>query len=139
MFREQLRCDDDRIRRLELIYFAGAVDTFVYLRFSKDPNREQTLDRFTRGLLEKSIPHAREQTSLPAVVKEYQQRYKEYGALLQPLFGKVTPDPATTLGLHLFECVTRSSAQGRMLLIVATSPVLSQFVKDHIDFVRKKI
>jgi hypothetical protein len=45
LFREALGCEDSKIRRLELTYFASAVMTAVYLRLGKEPNREQILDR----------------------------------------------------------------------------------------------
>jgi hypothetical protein len=42
LFREGLGCEDSSICRLELTYFAATVLTFVYLRFGKEPNREQS-------------------------------------------------------------------------------------------------
>ena len=72
LFREALGCEDFKIRRLELTYFASAVMTAVYLRLGKEPNREQILDRVTRNILEKSVPQCGEQISFGAAAREYQ-------------------------------------------------------------------
>ncbi len=141
LFREGFACDDSSVRRLELTYFATAVMTFVYLRLGKQLNREQILDRFTRSVLEKSLPSSREQISFGTVVKEYQQRYAEYDGLLTLLFNpseSSSGNPATTLLMHVFECVTRTTARGNMIQIDAASGVVQQFVLDHIDLVKKK-
>lgn len=142
LFREGLRCDDSNIRRLELTYFAAAVTTFVYLRIGKHPNREQFLDSFTRSILEKSIPSSREQMAFSAVVEEYQQRYAEYDGLLALLINpsqSSSGNPATTLLMHVFECVTCSTARGHMIQIATASGLVQQFVLDHIDFVKQKL
>ncbi len=140
LFREALNCDDSSIRRMELTYFAASVMTYVYLRFGKERDREQILDRFARNILEDSIPPSGEQITLGAAVSEYQRRYAEYKGLLSHLFGpdeSTSGNPAITLMLHLFECVTRSSARAHMIEIAAASSVVSQFVLNHVEFIRK--
>jgi hypothetical protein len=77
LFRQNLGCDDVAINKLELTYFAASVMTYVYLRFSSDPNPEGSLDLFNRTLLEKSIPYSGEKIDYRAAVKKYQQRYAE--------------------------------------------------------------
>jgi len=142
LFRENFDCADSDIRRLELTYFATAVTSFVYLRFGKQSNREQILDEVTQRILEKSLPSSGEEISLDNVVKEYQERYSEYVNLLTLLFEPNDSDsgnPETTLLMHVFECVTRSSARGNMIQISAKSGLVQQLILDHIDFVKKKL
>ncbi|MEQ9606084.1 MAG: hypothetical protein RLN99_00290 [Kiloniellaceae bacterium] len=143
LFREALGCDDAGIRRLELTYFAATVMTVAYLRLGKPPGH---LDDYTKRLLERCIPSSGEQIGLRVAAQQYQQRYAEYSALLTPVFQNFadvqTDDkaghPAITLLLHVFECVTGTSAQGRMLDIAQTAPLIVEFVADHIDFVETK-
>jgi hypothetical protein len=142
LFRETLSCEDLVIRRLELTYFAASVMSFTYLSFGKQANREAILDDFARRALTRSLPSSREQVRLSSAVAEYQQRHAEYGRLLPLLFNpaRATNDnPAATLMLHVFECVTRTSARPRMLEIAMASGLMQQFVADHIDFVRAKL
>lgn len=140
LFREALGCEDSSIRRLELTYFAASVVSYVYLRFGKERNRDQILDRFAQILLESSIPSSGEQMMFGAAVSEYQRRYAEYNGLLSLLFSpdeSTSGTPAITLMLHVYECVTRSNARAHMIEIAAASSVISQFVLDHVEFVKK--
>ena len=142
MFKEALRCDDTEIRRIELTYFAAAVMTYVFLRFGQNPNKEKILDDFTRMILEKSLPSSREQLTFGAAVKEYQQRFPEYGGLIDLLFTpdkSTSGDPAASLMMHAFQSVTGRTARGHMILITAASGLIQQFVIDHIDFVKEKL
>ena len=142
LFREAIGCEDSAIRRLELTYFAAAVMTYVYLRFGTQSNRDEILDRFTRNILTKSIPSSKEAISFSEVVKEYQGRYAEYNSMLPLLFSpseSSSGNPATTLLMHAFECITKSSARGHMIHIVAASGLIQEFVIDHIDFVKEKL
>lgn len=137
-----MRCEDAVIRRLELTYFAAAVTSFTYLRFGKQSNREELLDRFTRNILERSIPSSQEQISLGTAISEYQQRHAEYGKLLTLLFDPkraTSGNPATTLLLHVFECVTGTSAQTHMVQIAVASSSVAQFVVDHVDFTKTRV
>jgi hypothetical protein len=142
LFRGAIGCEDSTIRRLELTYFAATVMTYVYLRFGKQANRDEILDRFTRNILTKSIPSSKEAISFGEAVKEYQSRYAEYNSMLSLLF---TPsesgsgNPAATLLMHAFERITESSAHGHMIHIVAASGLIQEFVNDHINFVKDKL
>ena len=116
--------------------------TFVYLRFGKQSNREEILDSFTRNILAKSIPSSREDVSFNQVVNEYQGRFAEYNTMLPLLFSpneSSSGNPAATLLMHAFECVTQSSARSHMVHIVAASGLIQEFVLDHIDFVKQKL
>lgn len=142
LFREAIGCEDTTIRRLELTYFAATIMTFVYLRFGKQSNREEILDSFTRNILTKSIPSSSEDISFNQVVKEYQGRFAEYNTMLPLLFSpneSSSGNPAATLLMHAFECVTQSSARSHMVYIVAASGLIQEFVLDHIDFVKQKL
>ena len=142
LFRETLAGEDSAIRRLELTYFASSVTSFTYLSFGKQPNREEILDDFAQRILKKSIPSSGEQLPFAAVVTEYQRRHAEYGQLLALLFDpqpSTSGNPATTLLLHAFECVTGASARTHMLQITVASRAIPQFVADHVDFVKKKL
>lgn len=140
LFREALGCEDSSIRRLELTYFAASVTSYVYLRFGKESNRDQILDRYAQTVLENGIPYSREKITFGVVVSEYQKRYAEYNRLLSLLFSpdkSTSGNPAITLMLHVFECVTRSNAREHMIEIAGVSNMLIQFTRDHVDFVRK--
>ena len=142
LFREAIGCDDSTIRRLELTYFAATVMTYVYLRFGRQPNREEILDRCIRNIVTKSIPSSKENISFADVVKEYRGRYSEYNAMLPLLFSpdqSSSGNPAATLLMHAFQCVTQSSARGHMIKIVAASGLIKEFILDHIDFVKEKL
>lgn len=142
LFRQALSCEDSSIRKLELTYFAASVMTFVYLPLSKREDTERVLDAFTRNVLQQSIPSSKEQITFAEAVKEYQQRYSEYGGLLSLLFNpskSSSGNPAATLLMHVFECVTRSSARDHMIQIAAASGLIQQYVADHIDFVKEKL
>lgn len=140
LFREALGCEDSSIWVLELTYFAASVTSYVYLRFGKERNRDQILDRFAKSILENSIPASREQITFGAAVSQYQKRYAEYERLLSHLFSPNEPisgNSTITLMLHVFECVTRLSARGNMIEIAGASSLLAEFVLDHVDFVKK--
>lgn len=142
LFRQALSCEDSDIRKLELTYFAASVMTFVYLPLSKREDKEQILDNFTRQVLQQSIPSSKEQITFAAAVKQYQQRYSEYGGLLSLVFNpskSSSGNPATTLLMHTFECVTGSSARGHMIQIAAASGLIQQYVVDHVEFVKEKL
>jgi len=141
LFRE-IGCEDSTIHRLELTYFAATVTTFVYLRFGKQLNREEILDDFTRNILTRSIPSSRENISFNEAVKKYQGRFAEYNTMLPLLFSpsqSSSGNPAATLLMHAFECITQSSARRHMVQIIAASGLLQEFALDHIDFVKEKL
>jgi len=75
-------------------------------------------------------------------VKEYQGRYAEYNSMLPLLFDpskSSSGNPAATLLMHAFECITQSSARGHMIHVVAASGLIQLFVHDQIDFVKEKL
>lgn len=142
LFREAINCEDSTIRRLELTYFAAAIMTYVYLRFGKQPKRDEILDSFTRNILMKSIPSSKEKISFSEAAKEYQSRYAEYSGLLNLLFNpseSSSGNPAATLLMHAVGCVTQSSVRVHMIHIVAASGLIQEFVLDNIDFVKEKL
>ena len=142
LFREALECDDRAIRKMELTYFAASLLIFVFLRFSKEPNREQVLDTFARSLLQTCLTSSREQRSLNQVISEYQARFTEYNALLPMLLNpgsSSTGSPATTLLMHAFECVTTTSANEHMVHITLASSFIVEIAVDHIDFIKNKM
>jgi hypothetical protein len=139
LFRKQLDCTDQTIRKLELTYFAASITATIYLRLGKQPNREQILDVFAKDILKGSITASHEQISFGFAVAEYQRRYAEYDRLLALIINREsssTGNPAATLLLHLFECVTGKSAREHMLKIVALAPLIEDYISDHIEFVR---
>jgi hypothetical protein len=139
LFRKQLDCADQAIRKLELTYFAASITTAIYLRLGKQPSREQILDVFAKDILKGSITASQEQISFGSAVAEYQARYAEYDRLLALVINcdsSSTGDPAVTLLLHLFECVTGKSAREHTLKIWALGPFIEGYVSDHIEFVQ---
>jgi hypothetical protein len=139
LFRKQLDCADRTIRKLELTYFAASITTAVYLRLGKQPNREKILDAFAMNMLKAAIAASQEQISFGAAVSEYQRRFAEYDQLLALVINpelSSTGNPAATLLLHLFECVTGKTARGHMLKLYALTPQIAGYVSDHIEFVR---
>ena len=140
LFRQSLGVDDTHIRKLELTYFAASVTTLVYLHLSDNPDKERALDTFSRSILERSIASAGEQVPLSSAIAQYQQRFAEYRALIPPLFDPGDrPSPEVTLLLHVFESVTGSSARGHMIHISAAAGLITQYIADHIDFVKLKL
>jgi len=139
LFRKQLDCPEQTIRKLELTYFAASITTTIYLRLGKQPEREKILDEFAKSILTGSITSAGEQISFGSAVAEYQRRYAEYDRLLAFVINREsssTGNPAATLLLHLFECLIGKSAREHMLKIVALAPLIEDYVSDHIEFVR---
>ncbi len=128
------------VRGLELSYFAGSVVSLVCLSVVTRPDLEQCLDAFTRSFLEERITKSGEKVSLGMAVREYQQRFQEYKALLTPVFGRGQAgiDPLTTLLMHVFECATQSSSRDYMVRIYATAEVVYQLCLDQIESVEHR-
>lgn len=142
LFLEALDCNNLNIRKLEITYFAASIMTFSYLRFGKQPNRNEILDQYTHKFLTKCIASLKEDLSFDEVVKEYQSRFSEYSSMLPLLLApekSATKNPSATLLLHAFECVTQSSARDKMPQIVAASGFIDEFLLDHIDFIKVKL
>ena len=115
---------------------------YVYLRLGKQSNRDEILDDFTRSILLKSIPSSRENISFNEAVSQYQRRFAEYNSMMNLLFNpgdSSSGNPAATLLMHAFECITNSSARSHMIQIVAASGLVQQFIVDNIDFVKEKL
>jgi|TARA_Y100000310_G_C20692059_1_gene822962 hypothetical protein len=72
------------------------------------------------------------------LAREYQNRYQGYNALINAMFKDDTIDSnaCTTLMMHLYECVMNKSAEEKMIKISVASPLLAQYVVDHVDFMK---
>jgi len=139
LFIKALKVPTDRVRKIELTYFSLSVITYVFLRFYKGSEKEKILDDVALSIIEASIPNCGEQISTNQAVTEYQQRYREYDALLSPLFSKTDVDPNITLLMHFYERVIQDSAKGAMIQIAAASTLINQYVVDNIDFVKNEM
>lgn len=137
LFVETLEVPDEKIRKMELTYFSLSILTYVFLRFFKGVEKEKILDDASLIILESSIPHCGESITINQAVSEYQQRYKEYNALLLPLFSKSDPNPNIILLSHFYEKVTQNTAIGAMIKISVASTLIYQYVLDNIHFVKK--
>lgn len=139
LFIKALKVPPEKVRKIELTYFSLSVLTYVFLRFYQSTSKEQILDDAALSIIEASIPNCGETISINQAVDEYQQRYKEYDALLTPLFSKTDVDPNITLLMHFFERVIQDSAKDAMIQIAAASPIINQYVVDNIDFVKNEM
>lgn len=139
-FREGLGCVDSSIRKLELSYFAMSVLSVSYLAVSRDPRRTETLNAFTKQMLQRALKATASTESYETVEGTYQGRFGEYQALLRAILDPHTPksaDPAVTLLMHAYEQITASSAEPKMTLIMVGGKTTRQFVADNLDFVRR--
>ncbi|MCD5382280.1 MAG: hypothetical protein LR017_03110 [Candidatus Pacebacteria bacterium] len=48
----------------------------------------------------------------------------------------IDSNACTTLMMHLYECVMGKSAEKKMIQISVASPLLAQYVADHVDFMQ---
>jgi hypothetical protein len=140
-FQNSLGYEDKSIRLLELTYFASCVMTWAYLTVGKDKNRDEILDQYTRNVLEKSIPHSQEIIPMNTIIKEYRERYVEYGPLIGALFAEPDASKSTSpeilLLLHLCQSATGSNYENPTLPSMLSSSFLTTFVSDHIDLVQQ--
>ncbi|MFC1885458.1 hypothetical protein ACFLZM_00150 [Thermodesulfobacteriota bacterium] len=139
LFTKALKVPSGRVRKIELTYFSLSVLSYVFLRFYHGSNKEQILDEAALSIIEASIPTCGEKISINQAVTEYQQRYKEYDALLRPLFSKTDVNPNITLLMCFYERVIKDSARGAMIQIAAASSLINQYVVDNIDFVKNEL
>lgn len=142
LFQEALDCKKTDIRRIELTYLAATITTYVYLRFGKQKNREDILDAYTLKVFAESIPACGENTNFANIIEEYQGRYAEYWNLLQLVFDPTessSGNPAATLVMHAYTCITRSSPKNRMIEIVLAAGPIQEFLLDEIQFVKNKL
>jgi hypothetical protein len=136
LFVQALAVKSAEVRRIELTYFSLTLISYVFLRFYNGPEKKDVLDEMSLSILETSIRGCGEKISIKEAIAEYQKRYQEYNALLEPLFSKTDVDPNITLLMHLYESVVQKSAKDAMIQISTVSPLIHQFVLDHIDFVQ---
>lgn len=140
LFLKNLECDESSIRKLEISYFVASIITANYLRIGEKDNNEEILNSFGIGFLQKSLTESGEKISIGTVVKEYQARFSEYHGLLWLCFNpdnSTTGNPTLTLLLHVFECVTNSSAVPYMLKLCEVSGFIQTFVFEHVSFINK--
>ncbi|MDR4494799.1 MAG: hypothetical protein R3B74_10290 [Nitrospirales bacterium] len=139
LFIKALEVSPDCLRKIELTYFSLSALTYVFLRFYQGSEKEKILDEAAISIIKASMPSCGENISMKQAVAEYKQRYREYEALLRPLFTKAEPDPNITLLMHFYERVTQDSSTGTMIQIAAASPLINQYVIDNIDFVKNEM
>ena len=139
LFIKALKVPTDRVRKIELTYFSLSILTYVFLRFYKGSEKEQIIDDAALSIIEASIPNCGEKISINQAVTEYQQRYREYDALLRPLLSKTDVNPNITLLIYFYERVVKDSAKGAMIQIVAASSIINQYVVDNINFVKNEM
>jgi len=140
IFKEVFEENNTEVNKAELSYFALSVFTYTFLRLSKmaDSQKETVSDEVALAVLQKSIPYASKGLSLEEAAREYQKRYQEYNTLINAMFKGETIDgnACTTLMMHLYECVMGKSAEEKMIKISVASPLLAQYVSDHVDFMK---
>lgn len=136
-----LEAPPDRMRKIEFTYFSLSLLTYSVLRFFQSSAKEQILDDLVLIAIEASIPLCGEEISINQAVTEYQQRYKEYDALLRTFFSQTDDplyQPPTRLLMHLYERVTQDSAKGKIVQLTAASRLIFYHVTDNIEFVKKE-
>jgi len=136
LFIKALEVPADKIRKIELTYFTLSVLTYVFLRFHQSPDKEQILDDVALSVIKASIPNCEEEISLNQAVNEYQERYKVYDAFIRPLLSGADGNPEFVLSARLFYCVTRDKPNG---MVLAATPLITEYILDHIDFVKKEL
>ncbi|MEK7166295.1 MAG: hypothetical protein AAB874_05810 [Patescibacteria group bacterium] len=143
IFQEIFKESAGDVRKKELTYFALAVFSYVNLRLARSSahEKETLTDQVALDVLRKSLPYFGENISTKEAISKYQKRYKEYDALINAIFkeNEFDDQACITLTLHLYESVMGKSANKKMLEVYAASPVIAQYVMDHIEFVKKKI
>lgn len=136
LFIQALEVPADKIRKIELTYFTLSVLTYVFLRFHQNPDKEQILDDVALSVIKTSIPNCDEEISLNQAINEYQERYKVYNAFLRPLLSDTNGNPGFVLSARLFYCVTQDKSNG---MVLAATPVITEYILDQIDFVKKEL
>lgn len=141
IFSNAFRSEQGEIRKIELTYFSLSLLVYIFLRMSNLEKKEDILDEVSSFVLNKSLPSCGEGLSKNQAIGEYHNRYREYNELLRPFFrkdGNINEDACTQLFMHLYEVVMRKSAQGSMVMLLASQPLFEQYVLDNIDFVKTK-
>lgn len=142
IFQDVFKEPAEEIKKKELTYFALAVLSYIYLRLSKSSSQEkETLtDHVALDVLIRSLPHSSENISTKEAIPEYQKRYKEYDALINLVFKENGFDnhSCITLLMHFYETAMGKSANQKMIEIYASSPLITQYIVDNIEFVKEK-
>ena len=140
-FVEALKVHQNEIRKIELTYFSLAALTYVFLRMAKLENKENIIDESCMAVFEKSLPNCGEALRKDQLISEYQNRYKEYDALLRHFFkkpGEVNSEACTSLLMHFYEKTMDKSAKDSMIQILMATPLIEQYILDNIDFIKTK-
>jgi len=143
IFQDIFKENANDVKKKELTYFALAVFSYVYLRLAQSPAQEkETLtDQVALDVLIKSLPYCGENISTKEAIPEYQKRYKEYDAIIGAIFKENGFDDQAciTLAMHLYESVMGKSANQKMIEMYVASPLIAQYVMDHIEFMKTKL
>lgn len=142
VFQDIFKESVDDVKKKELTYFALAVFSYVYLRLVQAPAQEkETLtDQVALDVLIESLPHCGENISTKGAIPEYQKRYKEYDVLIGAIFKEnwFDDNACVTLAMHLYESAMGKSANQKMIEMYLASPLIAQYVTDHVEFVKTK-
>mgnify|MGYP001571124133 FL=1 len=143
IFQDIFKESADDVKKKELTYFALAVFSYVYLRLAQAPAQEKEIltDQVALDVLIQSLPHCGENISTKEAIPEYQKRYREYDVLIGAIFKKngFDNDACVTLAMHLYESAMGKSANQKMIEMYAASPLIAQYVTDHIEFMKTKL
>lgn len=143
IFQDIFKESADEVKKKELTYFALAVFSYIYLRLIQSPaqEKEALTDQVALDVLIQSLPHCGENISTKEAIPEYQKRYKEYDTLIGAIFKENGFDDKAciTLAMHLYESVMGKSANQKMIEMYAVSPLIAQYVMDHIEFMKTKL
>ena len=142
IFQDIFKESADDVKKKELTYFALAVFSYVYLRLAQAPAQEKEAftDQIALDVLIESLPHCGENISTKEAIPEYQKRYKEYDVLIGAIFKENAFDSGAliTLTMHLYESAMGKSANQKMIEMHFASPLITQYVVDHVEFVKTK-
>lgn len=121
----------------EVLMFCASMMTHCYLRYGPAQPDHVTLDEFHRQIVEDIATGSK---SFDASLVLYQTRYQEYAALMDPVL-----DPnqdqrhhMTTLMMHVCERASHITAQGKMLKITTSSPVIAALLDDTFKFAKQQ-
>lgn len=139
LFKEALKEDAKEISKIELTYFALSTTGYFYLRLNNSENKEDIFDEVSLNVLQKSLPYSSKVISIEEAIREFQKRYSEYDELIQLVFKKDNIDShaCTTLLMHIYACVMGKSEREKMIEITLASPLIGQYLVDHVDFIKK--
>jgi hypothetical protein len=127
----------DEIDVGEVLMFCASMMTYCYLRYGPAQPDHDMLDEFHRQIVE-DIATGRK--PFDASLALYQTRYQEYAALMEPV---LDPDQdqrhhMTTLMMHVSERSSHATAQGKMLKITISSPVIAALLDVTFKFAKRQ-